>query len=434
MKPDQELIDRSVIYHSPAEFRAAVIERHRRHVNSGLARLADLMGTPLEIRSSGNYVFDEQGKKYLDCGGYGVFTLGHCHPTIVDAVKQQLDRNPLSTRSLLNPEVGIAAEALARVTPEGLNYVYFGGSGAEATEAALKLACLNGKTKLIAMHDGYHGKTIGALSVTGGESYRAPFQALLPKVEFVRFGDPDELEAALLRHVSASCVILEPVQAEGGVNIPPQGYLSQVEKLCRDYGAFFILDEIQTGLGRLGAWWGADREKVIPDVLLVGKALSGGVVPVSAVVAPAWCYDKLNRDPFLHTSTFSGNPLAAAAATAAIDVIQREGVVPLAQRLGERLLTMIKQLSGTHYYHLIRETRGEGLLIGIEFKSEFLAGDFMTEMTKRNVIVSYSLNAHCVVRLTPSAFLTDSDVSWLETAFVDSMNALNDRYQSSCPR
>ena len=413
--------------------RATVVASHRSHVNSGLARLSSLMGTPVEVSSKGNYLFDENGEKYLDCGGYGVFTLGHCHPFIVEAVEQQLKRNPLSSRALVNPVVASAAEVLTSVTPDGLEYVYFGSSGTEATEAALKIACLNGKHKLIAMHNGYHGKTLGALSVTGRDIYRDPFAPLLPPVTFVTFGNIEELEEALRAAGEQGCVILEPVQAEGGVVIPPAGYLSDVERLCRRYGAFFILDEIQTGLGRLGMWWGADREQVVPDVLLVGKALSGGVVPVSAAVASSTAYEKLNRNPFLHTSTFSGNPLAAAAAKATIELMKEEDVFSSAQELGGRLLKLVKRLTAEHS-DLVVEVRGIGLLIGLEFKADFLAGDFMAEMMKRYVTVSYSLNAHRVVRFTPSAFLTESDLDWLENAFRGSALVLTERYCSYLQR
>src|SRR5258708_11920228 len=409
-------------------FRRAVMLRHKKHVNKGMARLSDLMGTHIETRSAGNYVFDEREERYLDCGGYGVFTLGHCHPAVVKAATEQLGRLPLSTRSLVNPEVAAAAEALSNITPDGLDFVYFGSSGTEATEAAIKLACLNGKTSLISTHGGYHGKTLGALSVTGRESYRAPFSSLLAQAEFVRFGDADEMGAALARAGSKGCVILEPVQAEGGVVIPPAGYLREVERLCRHHGAFLIIDEIQTGLARLGSWWGMDPEHVVPDLLLVGKALSGGVVPVSAMVASNDAFDKLNKSPILHTSTFSGNPLAAAAARAAIETIRDEHVVSLAHNLGQNLFAPLRFLRDSRFSRLVRDVRGRGILIGIEFRTDFLAGDFMIEMLKKNVVVSYSLNAHRVVRLTPSAFLSETDVTWLIAATRESLDILDERY------
>ena len=407
--------------------RQLVIERHRHHVNQSLAKLAELMGTHVEVSSSGNYVFDEYGNKYLACGGYGVFTIGHCHPTVIGAVKAQLERHPLSTRALLNGELASAAETLASVTPDGLDYVYFANSGAEATEAGLKLARLNGKTKLITMQGGYHGKTLGALSVTGNSYYRNPFQPLLPDIEFIPFGNGEALHQALANNGNKCTVILEPVQAEGGVIIPPDGYLKEVEKLCRNYNAFLIFDEIQTGLGRLGVWWGADREKVVPDVLLVGKALSGGVIPISAAVTTACAYKRLNQDPFLHTSTFAGNPLASVAARAAIEVMKNDEIIPLANSLGNKLLFNVKGILSKISPHLVREVRGVGLLIGIEFIAEHLAADFMLELMHRNVLVSYSLNTHRVVRLTPPALLSDEDVNWLTNALKDSALALSKR-------
>jgi putrescine aminotransferase len=413
-------------------FRREVLLRHRKHVNKGMARVADLMGTHLEVRSAGNYVFDERGERYLDCGGYAVFTLGHCHPALVKAVTEQLGRLPLSTRSLVNPEVAAAAEALSATTPAGMDYVYFGSSGTEATEAAIKLACLNGRTSLISTHGGYHGKTLGALSVTGRLSFRDPFATLLAPARFVPFGDAAAMGEVLSRVGSKGCVILEPVQAEGGVIIPPDGYLREVERLCRHHGAFLILDEIQTGLGRLGTWWGMDREQVVPDLLLAGKALSGGVVPVSALVASNAAFEKLNQSPILHTSTFAGNPLAAVAARMAVQTLKDENVVPRAHALGEKLLALLASLPA-RYPRLVRDVRGRGILIGIDFHADFLAGDFMIEMLKKHVVVSYSLNAHRVVRLTPSALLSEADVNWLIAAAEESIAILEERYLKFVP-
>lgn len=424
----------TIAYKLERDSRAAVLSLHKKHVNAGTARIADLIGTPIEWRAEGNYVFDDQGNKYLDCGGYGVFTLGHCNPSIVEAVVEQLTRNPLSSRSLVNPEVAKAAQALSSIAPEGLEYVYFACSGTEATEAAIKLACLKAKNRFIAMENGYHGKTIGALSVTGRPAYRAPFQRLLPEVTFLPFGDTPALESELSVAGEECCVIVEPVQAEGGVIIPPEGYLTELQRLCRRFGAFLILDEIQTGLGRLGDWWGATSENITPDVLLVGKALSGGVVPISAVVASESAFEPMNRDPLIHTSTFSGNPLACAAAMATIDVMKKQNVVVLARELGHRLLSLVQQVKTGPMGHLVKEVRGRGLLIGIEFEAEFLAGDFMVEMLKHRVLVSFSLNAHRVVRLTPPAFLTDADVASLGRAIEESAITLAARYFGFTPR
>ncbi len=407
--------------------RAAVLTVYKRHVNRGLARLGHLMGSPVEVRSEGCFVYDGEGTAYLDCGGYGVFILGHCHPAVVAAATRQLQVHPVATRLFLNPGLAAAAEALAGVTPQGLEYVYFASSGAEAVETGIKLARLSGARKLVAMRSGFHGKTLGALSVTGRPLFQEPFEPLLPDVEFVDFGDAAAL-GAVLSASERCCVILEPVQAEGGVNIPPPGYLAAVERLCRDHGAFLVLDEIQTGLGRLGAWWGADREGVVPDVLLAGKALGGGVLPVSAAIASPDAFRELNRDPYLHTSTFGGSPLAAATAAATIDTMRREGIVERAHEIGARLLEELVRALGAWRPGLLRDIRGEGLLIGLEFEADHLAGEFVLELLARRVIVSHSLNATRVVRFTPPAILTEAHVEQVVEAAAASARAVADRY------
>ncbi|MDP9072690.1 MAG: aminotransferase class III-fold pyridoxal phosphate-dependent enzyme, partial [Actinomycetota bacterium] len=238
-----------------------------------MASLCRLIAAPVELRSAGTKLYGADGDTYLDCGGFGVFLLGHCHPAVVAAVQHQVATHPLASRLFLNAELAEASAALAGVAPAGLDYVFLTNSGAEAVEVGLKLARLAGKTRVIAMHGGFHGKTMGALSVTGRPAYRDPFAPLLPGVEFVAFGDSDALDAALAVDGHRAAVILEPVQAEGGVRLPPPGYLRHVADRCQAVGAMLILDEIQTGLGRLGTWWGADAEAITPDVLLVGKIL-----------------------------------------------------------------------------------------------------------------------------------------------------------------
>ncbi len=321
----------------PATDAAQTIARYRAHVSEGMAMLAELMEAHVEVRSEGTRIWDEAGTEYLDCGGYGVFILGHRYPRVVAAVRDQLDRHPMSSRVLLNGELAHAAEQLARVAPDGLEYVFFTNSGAEAAELAIKLARVNGRRRLISTHGGFHGKTNGALSVTGKAMFRDPFQPGLADVSFVAFDDVDALEAELAAGDRAA-VILEPIQAEGGVIIPADGYLQAVRELCDRHGALLILDEVQTGLGRLGSWWGADRAGVVPDILLVGKGLSGGVVPVAAVVATPDAYRTISEDPLLHSSTYAGNPLAMSAASAAITALEEDDIIPRARALGARLL------------------------------------------------------------------------------------------------
>ena len=414
----------------PVALRDIVLQHYQRHVNSGTARLAKATRLPVEVRSEGCYVFDQDGDAYLDCGGYSVFLLGHRHPDVVDAVKAQLDRHPLATRAMLSAELGRASASLATCTPSGMEYVLFTNSGAEAVEVGIKLARLSGKTRIISSVGGFHGKTMGALSITGRPHYREPFHPLLPDIDFVSYGDAEAMATALATDGGRSCVILEPVQGESGVVIPPEGYLREVRRLCDVNGAFLILDEIQTGLGRLGSWWGADREQVIPDILLAGKALGGGVMPVGAAVAGASAFSRLNRDPFLHTSTFAGNPLAMAAAEAAITVIRRDDIVTRAGILGKNILVELKQILGEACPGLISDVRGAGLLLGIEFHQEHAAWDFSRELLRRKVITANSLNAFSVVRLTPPAVMTESDCRRLFDAVGDAARTLRQRYGS----
>ena len=217
---------------------------------------------------------------------------------------------------------------------------------------------------------------------------------------------------------------MEPVQAEGGVIIPPSAYLQEVQASCRRHGALMVLDEIQTGLGRLGSWWGADRFDVVPDIMLVGKGLSGGVVPVSAVVATEEAFSGLNADPFLHTSTFAGSPLATATARAAIETMEQEGIVDRAAALGARLLPEVAVRLQGNCPSLVEEVRGVGLLIAAEFVDEGIAGAFVVAMLRHGVLVSHSLNSNRVVRLTPPAILSEEDVMWLLNAVDRSASSL----------
>jgi putrescine aminotransferase len=361
-------------------------------------------------------VFDEHGDAYLDCGGFGVFLLGHCHPAVIGAVRHQLETHPLATRLFLNSQLAEAAEALSEIAPAGLQYVFLTNSGAEAVEVGLKLARLSGKTRFVGMEGGFHGKTLGALSVTGRAQYRDPFAPLLPDISFVPFGDVAALAAALAADGTHTAVILEPVQAEGGVRIPPPGYLRRVRELCDASGATLVLDEIQTGLGRLGTWWGAEVEGVSPDILLAGKILGGGVMPVGAVVATPEVFAPLNDDPLLHSSTFAGNPLAAAAVVATLEVIRSEGLVERADQLGRQVLEIAREAVAAHCPHLVHEVRGRGLLVGIDFESGDWATEFSLGLIERRVIPSHSLNAHNVLRLTPPAILDSADLDWLARA------------------
>ncbi|MEH1015553.1 aminotransferase class III-fold pyridoxal phosphate-dependent enzyme [Micromonospora sp. CPCC 206060] len=406
---------------------SSVFELYRSHLGEGLGRVAAMLNTPLEVSATGAVVHTADGRQLLNCAGYGVFFVGAGNPTVLGAVRDQLERQALSTRVLLNEPAARAAEALTSVAPEGLVKVHFSNSGAEAVETAIKIARANGRYRLVSMHSGYHGKTVGALSLTARSLYQDPFRPLLPEVTHVSFGDLDELAAVVDRDV---CVVVEPVQSEGGVIIPESGYLKAVEALCRERGAILVLDEVMTGLGRLGTWWGADRDGVRPDLLLVGKALSGGLVPVAATLATEEAFAPFDKDPYLHTSTFSANPLAMAAVRATVEVISGDGLVDRAAQVGGRLLAAIRE-AVRPIEHLVAEVRGAGLLIGVEFRSGHHAAEFLMDLLDNDVVVNHSMNAHPVLRLTPPATMTPDEEMRLVASFTRAAAALAARFPAA---
>lgn len=394
-----------------------ILGLYRKHLSKGRATVAEMFGSHMEVASSGAWLRTRDGREYLNCGGYGVFIAGARHPIVMEAVLRQLESHPISTRILLEPTVGRAAEALASVVPAHLNRIHFALSGAEAVETGLKLARANGRRRLVSTKMGYHGKTLGALSATAKEVYQKPFRPLLPDVTHVPWGDVAAIEQELTAHPGEVAVILEPVQGEGGVNLPPPGYLPAVEALCREHGGFLILDEVQTGMGRLGEWWGADLYEVTPDVLLTGKALGGGVMPVSAALANRTTFSPFDKDPYLHTGTFTGAPVLMAAVQGAITAIKEDRLVSKAMTLGTRLLPEITRIAESICPDLVAEVRGQGLMIGIEFRETGMAGEMLMELFNHGVVANHSMNGSSVARFTPPAILTDGDVNFLLESF-----------------
>lgn len=394
-----------------------ILALYRRHLSKGRATMAQLLGSHMEIESRGPWLWTSDGGRYLNCGGYGVFLMGARHPIVMEEVERQLHTHPVSTRIMLEPTVARAAEALCAVTPPGLDRVHFALGGAEAVETGLKLARANGHRRLLSFDRGYHGKSLGALSVTAKPVYQQPFRPLLPDVTHVPYGDSAAAEAYLAAHPGEVCVVVEPVQGEGGVNLPPEGFLPGLRRLCDRHGALLMVDEVQTGMGRLGAWWGVDRYGVRPDVLVAGKALGGGVVPVSAALASAELFAPFDRDPYVHTATFSGAPLMMAGVCGAIRAIEEDDLVTRAHRLGTTLRRQIEQIARRNCGDLLVDVRGQGLLIGIEMVDGGIAGELLIELSNHGVIANHSMNESAVMRFTPPAVLTDEDVAFLLDAF-----------------
>ncbi len=391
-------------------------ENYREYVNPPLARVMKLSGSPVEVSAQGVTIVDHNGKRYLDfAGGYGVFTVGYRHPRVVAAVRAQLDEMALSGRTMFNPLLGRLAKRLAELTPGDLKISFFANSGTEAVEGALKLArAATKRTKLVGTHGAFHGKTFGALSVSGRDAFRAPFAPLLADVVHAPFGDLAAL-AALVD--DAAAVIVEPVQGEGGVNVPPPAYLRGVRELCDRSGAVFIADEVQTGLGRCGALFACDLAGVVPDVMTLAKGLSGGVMPIGAYVArPAVWNAAYAKDPLLHTSTFGGNPLACAAALAALDVLVEDDLAANARARGAELLAGAREIAA-NYQDVIADVRGVGLLVGVELRNEGYGGTIIPELLKRGVTAAWTLNQQRVIRLEPPLIVDATQIATALRAF-----------------
>ncbi|MEX2356088.1 MAG: aspartate aminotransferase family protein [Thermaerobacterales bacterium] len=377
------------------------------HIGHSLLRLYRFMGlNTLEWSGEGAVCRDTDGKEYLDFNGCnGTLFHGRRHPRIIEAVRDQLDRLTIASRVFAHaPQIDLA-ERLAAAAPGDLQYTFFCNSGAEANEGALKLArAASGRTDFVATHNAFHGKTFGALSATGRDLYREPFQPLVPGFSHVPFGDIDAMAAAITDRTAA--VILEPIQGEGGVRIPPSGYLRGIRELCNRRGVLLILDEVQTGLGRTGLTFECQREGVTPDIMSLAKILGGGVMPLGAFISRPEVFEPFDQNPYLHSSTFGGNPLACAAGIAALDATREEGLAEQAAVRGTMLLTGLQEIQ-TAFPQVIDEVRGHGLMIGIQLATEGLGGFMIAHLIQNGLIAIHSLNNERVLRFLPPAVVTE---------------------------
>ena len=401
------------------------LEDYSKYVNEGMARLYRFMGlNGIEWQNTGATVSDIYGKEYIDCAGYGVFIHGHRHPKVVEAVKRQLDRFPLSNRTLPQKPVTDLARLLAEITPGSLQYSFFCNSGAEAIEGALKLArAYTGRKGFVSTCGAFHGKSFGALSASGRELYREPFYPLVPEFTHVPFGDDKALLQAVSKDTAA--VILEPIQGEGGVILPPDGYLQKVREICSNNGTLLIFDEVQTGFGRTGKMFACEHWGVAPDIMCLAKALGGGVMPLGAFISTREVFEPYNANPYLHSSTFGGNPLATAAGYAGIRALLDEGLVERAAKLGDYVLSRIHLLKDK-FPRVVADVRGKGLLIGVEFTNDGAGGFIISNLLDSGVIVLHSLNKHKVIRIMPSAVITEEQLDRALVVFEESVAMVNE--------
>lgn len=387
------------------------IEKYRKYVNPGIAAILGFSGFGVpEERAEGCYIWDASGRKFLDCvGGYGAFSLGHLNPKVVEAVKKQLEKEALKSHFFMSTELADACELLAQVLPGNINYTFMCNSGTEAVEGALKCARVHtGRPEFIGAVNGFHGKSFGSLSVSGREVYKTQFHPLLPETQHVPFGDIDALANAISDKTAA--VVLEIIQGEGGVIVAPDDYFPKVRKLCDANGALLICDEVRTGFGRTGKMFACEHYGIQPDIITMAKALGGGVMPVGAFSSNEDVWNSMfGANPYLHSTTFGGNPLACAAVIAAINTTIEEGLVERSARLGEKLLSGLKSLQA-QYPHIVKEVRGKGLLAGIEFDHEDFAALVIAGCGRQDLLAAYSLNNPKVVRIEPPLIIEESDL------------------------
>lgn len=369
---------------------------------------------PLDVvvaRAEGCWVWDVDGRKYLDClAAYSAVNQGHCHPAIVATLKEQAERVTLTSRAFRNDQLGPFCQELAQLT--AFARVLPMNTGAEAVETAIKAArkwaytvkgVADDEAEILVFDNNFHGRTTTIVGFASDDQYRDGFGPFTPGFRRLPFGDADAVAAAMTPNVAA--VLVEPIQGEGGVLIPPDGYLKRLREITREHNALLILDEIQSGLGRTGRMLAYEHEEIRPDVVILGKALSGGAYPVSAIVADDEVMDVFK--PGDHGSTYGGNPLGAAVARTALRILVEEGLVENSARLGAYALERLQRLESPH----IREVRGRGLWIGIELEPEAGGARRFCEALMAEGVLCKETHEH-VIRIAPPLVITGEELDW----------------------
>jgi ornithine--oxo-acid transaminase len=383
------------------------------------ARLGAKNYKPLDVvltRGEGVHVWDVEGRRYLDClSAYSAVNQGHCHPKILAAMVEQAGRLTLTSRAFRNDQLAPFYEELCALTNS--HKVLPMNSGAEAVETAVKVArkwgyeqkgVPEGQAEIIVCENNFHGRTVAIVGFSTDAQSRGGFGPFAPGFKVVPFGDADALEAAITPNTVA--FLVEPIQGEAGVIIPPAGYLKRARELCTRHNVILILDEIQTGLGRTGKLLAEEHEGVEADLTLIGKALSGGFYPVSAVLSNSEVMSVLH--PGEHGSTFGGNPLACAVARAALKVLVDEGMVEKAARVGERLQGRLAQIASSR----VKEVRGRGLMIAVELAADAGGARPVCEALQARGLLAKETHEH-IVRIAPPLILTDDQADWIADQF-----------------
>ena len=391
------------------------------HFNAGwvdyrksVTEAADYAGT--EWRGEGIYYYDVFGNQYIDClGGYGALDLGWSHPEVVEAVRAQALKSGIPTQELMDPLRGALANLLSQITPGDIDHAFFVNSGTETIEGALKIARLHtGRHTFISTVRAFHGKTLGSLSVMGKKDFRHALQPYGGLVYHVPFGDAQALEGQLdiceTVGIDVAGFIAEPIQGEAGAVVPPEDYWPRVRELCTRHGILLIADEVQTGLGRTGKLWGLEHWNVVPDILCVAKSLGGGIMPMGAFMGNGEIWKAFeDPNPFIHTTTTGGNPMACAAAIAAIRVTLRDRLAERAAELGEYFIERLKGIAAA-YPQIYKDITGKGLLIGQHFQDPKTGYKVAAGLFKRKVLVAGTLISANTVRFEPPLVITKAEI------------------------
>ncbi len=415
------------------EISKKTVRNFRDHINKGFLEyrksVTEATGFAVtEWTGQGSILVDALDRQFIDLlGGFGLYSYGIRHPKIIAAVKAQLDRSPQYSQEMLDPLRAQLAKVLALLTPGKIQYGFFANSGTEAVEGAMKVAKLyTGKKGFISMLKGFHGKTLGSLSLMGKYVFRKPLLPLLDGIRQVPFADlkalEHELSSARAVGDDIAAVVLEPIQGEAGAIVPPDEYLPGVRALCDHYGVLLIADEVQTGFGRTGEIFGVDHWDVKPDIMCFGKALGGGVVPMSAFMATPEIWKCLEPNPFMHTTTTGGNPLACASALAAISVLLEEDLAAQAKKKGKYVLEKLGELQD-RYPGILAKKRGLGLLLGMEFHTDGIGYKVASGLFSRGVITAGTLTNAKNIRYEPAL-----NIPW--KLLDESLNRIEDVFKS----
>lgn len=391
-------------------------------------------GAVLEWQDEGAYCYGLNREQFIDClGGFGIYTCGHRNPEILDVVKAQLDHQALHSQELLDPLRGYLAKAMADITPGELQYCFFTNGGAEAVEMALKLARIaTGGRWYISTVGAFHGKSMGAVSMGGKGTYRTPYTPMIQQVQHVEYGVAEDIRKAI-RNLQAvgekvAAVILEPIQGEAGIIVPPEGYLQEVREICDETGVVLIFDEIQTGMGRTGTMWRCQAEGVTPDIMTYGKAFGGGIMPITGIICKPklWVQEIIDNPWLLGSPTFGGNPVCCAAALATIKYMLEHDIPGVCKRKGEVLKAGLEALA-KKYPKIIQAVRGLGLMLAVEFHTSEMGYACAKGMFARKVLTAGTLVNAKTIRFEPAAVISEQDIqdvlSRMDEALADTQKA-----------